>query len=55
MTTIYPKATTVTIGYDQTFLILYLQDSETRKAYISRRLLKILLKTMGDKLSPSKT
>jgi hypothetical protein len=53
--TTYPRVTTVTIGYDPTedriFLILYLQDSETRKAYISRRLLKILLKTMGDKLT----
>ncbi len=51
----YPKATTVTIGYDQTedriFLILYLQDGSIRKAFISRRLLKMLLKAMGDKLT----
>ncbi len=55
MNTTYPKATTVTIGYDPTedrmFLILYLQDGSSRKAYISRRLLGRLLKTMGDKLT----
>ncbi len=55
MNTSYPKATTVTIGYDQTedriFLILYLQDGSSRKAYISRRLLGMILKTMGDKLT----
>ena len=52
-----PKANTVTIGYDQVedriFLIFYLQDGKTRKAYISRRLLGMLLKNMGDKLSTS--
>ncbi len=55
MSTTYPKATTVTVGYDPTedrmFLILYLQDGSSRKAYISRRLLGMLLKTMGDKLT----
>ena len=33
------------------FLILYLQDGNSRKAYISRRLLGMLLKSMGDKLT----
>ena len=33
------------------FLVLYLQDGNTRKAYISRRLLGMLLKSMGDKLT----
>ncbi len=55
ITSTYPKATTVTIGYDpiedRIFLILYLQDGGSRKAFISRRLLKMLLKTMGDKLT----
>ena len=59
MSTTYPKANTVTVGYDATedrmFLILYLQDGNTRKAYISRRLLGMLLKSMGDKLSTTST
>ena len=33
------------------FLILYLQDGNSRKAYISRRLLGMLLKSMGNKLT----
>ena len=55
MSTTYPKANTVTVGYDPTedrmFLVLYLQDGGSRKAYVSRRLLGMLLKSMGDKLT----
>jgi hypothetical protein len=55
MPTTYLKATTVTIGYDQVedriFLIFYMQDSSSRKAYVSRRLLGKLLKSMGDILT----
>ena len=50
---------TVTIGYDTTedrmFLVLYLQDGGSRKACISRRLLGMLMKSMGENISTTST
>ena len=57
MSTNYPKAEHLSLGYDpkadRLFLLAHLQDGESRKALITRRLLSMLLDRMKDELVSS--
>ncbi|WP_156932920.1 hypothetical protein [Desulfonatronum lacustre] len=57
MTLTYPKAAKLSVGYDpkedRLFLIFHLQDGGFRKAFVSRRILGVLLGHMSEQLASS--